>query len=40
MTIAFFVLLWLFINLMILFIMQFVEEKYSSLEFFVDINEF
>lgn len=37
MTIAFFVLLWLFINLMILFIMQFVEEKYSSLEFFVEI---
>lgn len=37
MTIAFFVLLWLFINLMILFIMQFVEEKYSPLEFFVEI---
>lgn len=37
MTIAFFVLLWLFINLMILFIMQFVEEKYSPLDFFVEI---
>lgn len=37
MTIAFFVLLWLFINLMILFIMQFVEEKYSPLELFVEI---
>ena len=37
MTIAFFVLLWLFINLMILFIMQFIEEKYSPLELFVEI---
>lgn len=37
MTIAFFILLWLFINSMILLIMYFIEEKYSPLEFFVEI---
>lgn len=37
MTIAFFVLLWLFINLMILFIMNSVEEQTSPLDFFVEM---
>ena len=37
MTIAFFVLLWLFINLMILFIINSVEEQTSSLDFFVEM---
>ena len=37
MTIAFFVLLWLFINLMILFIINSVEEQTFPLDFFVEM---
>ena len=37
MTIAFFVLLWIFINLMILFLIKKKKKKYSPLEFFVEI---